>query len=174
MDYTFTNFVVGLSNQFAHAAALAVANMPAEAYNPLILYGNTGLGKTHLLHAIAHRICQQHLTWRVVYMPAESFRRELLQALHHAHMDAFQEYYRQADVLLIDEQAGGRKPFAEDCGWPAPFPFLMKANKPGLSTSMTLWRSFKRPASAFRRWCSRISRQSGLADLLGSRLKTAQ
>ena len=52
MDYTFTNFVVGSSNQFAHAAALAVANLPAEAYNPLILYGGTGLGKTHLLHAV--------------------------------------------------------------------------------------------------------------------------
>src|SRR5499427_821046 len=103
MDYMFTNFVVGLSNQFAHAAALAVANMPAEAYNSLILYGNTGLGKTHLLHAIAHRICQQHPTWRVIYLPAESFRRELLQALHHAHMDAFQERYRQADVLLVDD-----------------------------------------------------------------------
>src|SRR5712691_5452310 len=81
MDYTFTNFVVGSSNQFAHAAALAVANLPAEAYNPLILYGSTGLGKTHLLHAVAHRIRQQHPTWRVVYLPAESFMRELLQDL---------------------------------------------------------------------------------------------
>jgi len=103
MDYTFTNFVVGSSNQFAHAAALAVANLPAEAYNPLLLYGGTGLGKTHLLHAIAHRIRQHHPTWRVVYLPAESFMRELLQALHHEHMDAFQERYRQADVLLVDD-----------------------------------------------------------------------
>jgi chromosomal replication initiator protein len=103
MDYTFTNFVVGSSNQFAHAAALAVANQPAEAYNPLILYGGTGLGKTHLLHAVAHRIRQHHPTWRVVYLPAESFMRELLQALHHERMDAFQEHYRQADVLLVDD-----------------------------------------------------------------------
>jgi chromosomal replication initiator protein len=103
MDYTFTNFVVGSSNQFAHAAALAVANLPAEAYNPLILYGGTGLGKTHLLHAVAHRIRQHHPTWRVVYLPAESFMRELLQALHHERMEAFQEHYRQADVLLIDD-----------------------------------------------------------------------
>src|SRR5207247_4361679 len=103
MDYTFTNFVVGSSNQFAHAAALAVANLPAAAYNPLLLYGGTGLGKTHLLHAIAHRIRQHHPTWRVVYLPAESFMRELLQALHHEHMDAFQERYRQADVLLVDD-----------------------------------------------------------------------
>ena len=103
MDYTFTNFVVGSSNQFAHAAALAVANLPAEAYNPLLLYGGTGLGKTHLLHAVAHRIRQHHPTWRVVYLQAESFMRELLQALHHERMDAFQERYRQADVLLVDD-----------------------------------------------------------------------
>ena len=69
MDYTFTNFVVGSSNQFAHAAALAVANLPAEAYNPLVLYGSAGLGKTHLLHAVAHRIRQHHPTWHVVYLP---------------------------------------------------------------------------------------------------------
>ena len=103
MDYTFTNFVVGSSNQFAHAAALAVANLPAAAYNPLIIYGGTGLGKTHLLHAIAHHIGQRHLTWRVVYLPAEHFMRDLLQALHHERMSAFQERYRQADVLLVDD-----------------------------------------------------------------------
>ncbi len=103
MDYTFTNFVVGSSNQFAHAAALAVANLPAEAYNPLIIYGGTGLGKTHLLHAIAHHIGQRHPTWRVVYLPAEHFMRDLLQALHHERMSAFQERYRQADVLLVDD-----------------------------------------------------------------------
>ena len=94
MDYTFTNFVVGSSNQFAHAAALAVTNLPTEAYNPLLLYGSTGLGKTHLLHAVAHRIRQHHPTRRVVYLPAESFMRELWQALHHERMDAFQERYR--------------------------------------------------------------------------------
>jgi chromosomal replication initiator protein len=103
MDYTFTNFVVGSSNQFAHAAALAVANLPAEAYNPLILYGSTGLGKTHLLYAVAHRIRQHHPTWQVVYLSAASFMRELLQALRHERMEAFQERYRQADVLLVDD-----------------------------------------------------------------------
>src|SRR6266581_1478990 len=103
MDYTFTNFVVGSSNQFAHAAALAVANLPAEAYNPLLLYGGTGLGKTHLLHAIAHHIGQRHPTWRVVYLQAEHFMRDLLQALHHERTSAFQERYRQADVLLVDD-----------------------------------------------------------------------
>jgi len=103
MNYTFTNFVVGSSNQFAHAAALAVANLPAEAYNPLIIYGGTGLGKTHLLQAIGHRIRQQHPEWRVVYLPAEDFMRELLRALHHERMEAFQAYYRQVDVLLVDD-----------------------------------------------------------------------
>ena len=100
MDYTFTNFVVGSSNQFAHAAALAVANLPAEAYNPLLLYGGTGLGKTHLLHAVAHRIRQHHPTWRVVYLPAESFMRELLQALHH-------EISRQATLRQTKVQRPG-------------------------------------------------------------------
>jgi chromosomal replication initiator protein len=103
MDYTFTNFVVGSSNQFAHAAALAVANLPAEAYNPLILYGSTGLGKTHLLHAVAHRIRQHYPTWHIVYLQTASFMRELLQALRYEHMEAFQERYRQADVFLIDD-----------------------------------------------------------------------
>ena len=103
MNYTFTNFVVGSSNQFAHAAALAVANLPAEAYNPFIIYGGTGLGKTHLLQAIGHRIRQQHPEWRVVYLPAEDFMRELLRALHHERMEAFQASYRQVDVLLVDD-----------------------------------------------------------------------
>lgn len=103
MDYTFTNFVVGSSNQFAHAAALAVANLPAEAYNPLVIYGGTGLGKTHLLHAIGQHIGAHHPTWHVVYLPAEHFMRELLRALHQEGMEAFQERYRQADVLLVDD-----------------------------------------------------------------------
>lgn len=103
MDYTFTNFVVGSSNQFAHAAALAVANQPAEAYNPLVLYGGTGLGKTHLLQAIGHHIGQRHPAWHVVYLPAEHFMRDLLRALHQERMPAFQERYRQADVWLVDD-----------------------------------------------------------------------
>jgi len=103
MDYTFTNFVVGSSNQFAHAAALAVANLPAEAYNPLVIYGGAGLGKTHLLHAIGQHIRQHHPTWHVVYLPAAHFMRELLHALHHKRIETFQEHYRQADVLLVDD-----------------------------------------------------------------------
>jgi chromosomal replication initiator protein len=103
MDYTFTNFVVGSSNQFAHAAALAVAKLPAAAYNPLVIYGGAGLGKTHLLHAIGHYIRQQHPTWHVMYLPAEHFMRDLLHALHQERMETFQERYRQTDVLLVDD-----------------------------------------------------------------------
>ncbi len=103
MDYTFTNFAVGSSNQFAHAAALAVAQTPTASYNPLLLYGGPGVGKTHLLHAIAQYIMQHHTTWRVVYLEAEHFMRDLLQALQHARMPAFQQHYRQADVLLVDD-----------------------------------------------------------------------
>ncbi|MBM3225860.1 MAG: chromosomal replication initiator protein DnaA [Candidatus Tectomicrobia bacterium] len=103
MDYTFSNFVVGSSNQFAHAAALAVANLPASAYNPLLLYGGTGVGKTHLLHAIVQHLQQRHPTWQVRYIPAEHFMRELVQALHQERMQAFQERYREAHVLLVDD-----------------------------------------------------------------------
>lgn len=103
MDYTFSNFVVGSSNQFAHAAALAVAKTPAQAYNPLVLYGKTGLGKTHLLQAITQSIQQRYPTWRTVYLPAEHFMRELIRALHHGRTEAFREHYRQIDVLLVDD-----------------------------------------------------------------------
>jgi chromosomal replication initiator protein len=103
MDYTFTNFAVGPSNQFAHAAAVAVARAPAASYNPLFLYGSTGVGKTHLLHAIMQYITQHHPTWHVVSLPAEHFMRELLHALHHEQMPAFQQHYRRADALLLDD-----------------------------------------------------------------------
>jgi chromosomal replication initiator protein len=103
MDYTFANFVVGSSNQFAHAAAMAVANLPAAAYNPLVIYGGVGLGKTHLLQAIGHHIGQRDAARRVVYLPAERFMHELLSALHHERMEAFRSRYRQADVLLVDD-----------------------------------------------------------------------
>ncbi|MGE3538173.1 MAG: chromosomal replication initiator protein DnaA [Candidatus Tectimicrobiota bacterium] len=103
MDYTFSNFVVGSSNRFAHAAALAVANAPAEAYNPLLIYGKTGLGKTHLLQAMTQYIQQRHPAWRTVYVSAEHFMRELLRALQQGRTGAFQEHYRRADVLLVDD-----------------------------------------------------------------------
>ncbi len=103
MNYTFTNFVVGSSNQFAHAAALAVANAPAEAYNPLVIYGKTGLGKTHLLQAITQRIQQRHPAWQTVYLQAEHFMHELVRALHHGRVETFQDHYRHVDVLLVDD-----------------------------------------------------------------------
>ena len=103
MDYTFTNFVVGSSNQFAHAAALAVAQAPATAYNPLLIHGKTGVGKTHLLQAITQYIQQQHPAWRTVYLSAEHFMREWLRALHHGRSETFQAHYRHVDVLLVDD-----------------------------------------------------------------------
>lgn len=102
MDYTFTNFVVGTSNHFAHTAALAVAHAPAVSYNPLLLHGGPGLGKTHLLHAIAHHLHQCHPTWRVVCLSADHFMRDLQQALQHERLQAFHTRYRQADALLLD------------------------------------------------------------------------
>lgn len=101
MNCTFANFVVGSSNQFAHAAALAVANRPAQAYNPLFLYGGVGLGKTHLLEAIGHRLRQEGV--RVVYLSAERFMNELINSLQRGHMALFRERYRQGDALLIDD-----------------------------------------------------------------------
>ena len=105
MDYTFTNFVVGSSNQFAHTLRRWPWPIcPLKRIIPLFCMAAPGSGYTpHLLHAVAHRIRQHHPTWHVVYLPAASFMRELLQALRHERMEAFQERYRQADVLLIDD-----------------------------------------------------------------------
>ncbi len=99
--YTFENFVVGESNRLAHAAALAVADRPGEAYNPLFLYGDVGLGKTHLLQAVGHRCCQRGL--HVVYVTSEAFTNDLIAAIRTQTTEAFRERYRQADVLLIDD-----------------------------------------------------------------------
>jgi chromosomal replication initiator protein len=103
MDYTFTNFVVGSSNQFAHAAALAVTKLPARAYNPLFIYGGPGLGKTHLLRAIGQHLEQSGAAQRVVYLPTERFSQELAVSLQHSAMEAFRSRYRQADALLVDD-----------------------------------------------------------------------
>lgn len=103
MSYTFANFVVGSSNQFAHAAALAVANLPGRAYNPLFLYGGVGLGKTHLLQAIGSHITQGGPSRRVTYLPAEGFVHELVSALQHDRMESFRSQYRQADALIVDD-----------------------------------------------------------------------
>jgi chromosomal replication initiator protein len=104
--YTFDNFVVGASNQFAHAACLAVANMPAKNYNPLFIYGGVGLGKTHLLHAIGNHIVQHRIfsdVKKVFYLSAEEFTNELINSLRFEKMDEFRNKFRKMDILLIDD-----------------------------------------------------------------------
>ncbi len=101
--YTFEEFVVGNSNRFAHAAAQAVAGAPAHAYNPLFLYGGVGLGKTHLMHAIGHRVIQDNLASNVVYLTCEKFTNEFIIALQNNRTPEFRNRYRQVDVLLIDD-----------------------------------------------------------------------
>jgi len=100
---TFENFVVGSNNQMAHAASLAVAQAPAQAYNPLFLYGETGLGKTHLMHAIGHAIIRQNPDARVAYLSTEKFTNEFIQALQENSLTKFRQRYRHADVLLLDD-----------------------------------------------------------------------
>ncbi len=101
--YRFDTFVVGNSNQFAHAAARAVAESPSHSYNPLFLYGGVGLGKTHLLHAIAHQVAEEHPQYRIVYLTAEQFVNELINSIRFDRMPDFRERYRTIDVLLIDD-----------------------------------------------------------------------
>ncbi len=100
---TFENFVVGSNNQMAHAAALAVAQAPAQAYNPLFLYGDTGLGKTHLMHAIGHAILKANPSARIAYLSTEKFTNEFIQALQENALTKFRQKYRHVDVLLIDD-----------------------------------------------------------------------
>ncbi len=101
--YEFESFVVGSSNQFAHAAARAVAENPARSYNPLFLYGGVGLGKTHLLHAVGHTIQRQHPEQRVMYLPAEQFVNELISSLRFNRMPDFRERYRNIDIFMVDD-----------------------------------------------------------------------
>lgn len=101
--YNFSNFVVGSSNQFAHAAALAVSTHPALAYNPLFIYGSVGLGKTHLLHAIGNKICENNPDSRVRYISAESFTVDLIESIKKDKMPFFRKRYRPLDVLLVDD-----------------------------------------------------------------------
>jgi chromosomal replication initiator protein len=100
---TFETFVVGSNNQMAHAAAMAVAQAPAQAYNPLFLYGETGLGKTHLMHAIGHAIIRHNPDARVAYLSTEKFTNEFIQALQENSLTKFRQRYRHADVLLLDD-----------------------------------------------------------------------
>src|SRR5206468_3343593 len=101
--YTFETFVVGSSNQFAQAACLAVAEHPSGAYNPLFIYGGVGLGKTHLLHAIGHRLTQSHPQIRVQYLSSEKFTNELIGAIRYDKTPEFRQRYRTMDLLLIDD-----------------------------------------------------------------------
>ena len=104
-DKTFDNFVVGKSNEFAHAAAMAVADAPGDSqYNPLFIYGDTGLGKTHLLHAVGNRIRQRNPEARVLYVTAEQFTNELIDSLRYRRMPEFRDRYRkQPTCLLMDD-----------------------------------------------------------------------
>ena len=107
--YTFDTFVVGSNNKFAHAASLAVAESPGEIYNPLFLYGGVGLGKTHLMHSVAHYILEHDPSKKVLYVTSETFTNELIDALkvgktgNELAMTTFREKYRNNDVLLIDD-----------------------------------------------------------------------
>lgn len=101
--FNFENFVVGNSNKYAHAAALAVAESPSEAYNPLFIYGGSGLGKTHLMHAIGIYLLENNPKLNVLYVSSEMFTNELIKALNTHKMNEFKSKYRKADVLLIDD-----------------------------------------------------------------------
>ena len=101
--YSFEEFVIGTSNRFAHAAAQAVAESPAKAYNPLFLYGGVGLGKTHLMHAIGHRVLAQNPKANIVYVSSEKFTNEFIIAIKNNQTVEFRNRYRHVDVLLIDD-----------------------------------------------------------------------
>jgi len=101
--YTFDTFVVGSCNQFAHAAARAVAETPAKAYNPLFLYGGVGLGKTHLMQAVGHMIKKHQSEMRLAYVSSEAFTNEVINSLRFDRMVSFREKYRHVDILLMDD-----------------------------------------------------------------------
>ncbi len=113
--YTFETFVVGSCNQFAHAAARAVASKPSRQYNPLFIHGGVGMGKTHLMHAIGRSLLENFATMRIVYTSSERFMNEMISSIKSSRMPAFHQHYRSADVLLIDDiQILGRKEATQD------------------------------------------------------------
>ena len=102
-EFTFDTFIVGSSNKFAHAASLAVATNPGKAYNPLFIYGNSGLGKTHLLHAIKNEISKATPEKNIVYVKGEDFTNELIEAIRLNTTNDFRQKYRKSDILLVDD-----------------------------------------------------------------------
>ena len=102
-EFTFENFIKGPSNQFAFAAAQAVAANPSGAYNPLFIYGPSGLGKTHLMHAIANQVHENHPEYKIIYVTSEEFGNDFLSCINDNNMARFHDKYRNADVLLIDD-----------------------------------------------------------------------
>jgi chromosomal replication initiator protein len=102
-DYTFSTFIVGASNKFAHAASLAVSTNPSSSYNPLFIYGGSGLGKTHLLCAICNEIEKSFPSYNILYVKGEDFTNELINAIKTDKTKSFHDKYRQADVLLVDD-----------------------------------------------------------------------
>ncbi len=102
-NYTFDNFIVGSSNKFAHAAALAVASNPAGAYNPLFVYGNSGLGKTHIISAISNEVKKNNPHFKITYIKGDDFTIELIDAIRRGTTVAFREKYRNTDLLLVDD-----------------------------------------------------------------------
>jgi len=101
--FTFDSFVVGSCNQFAHAAAQAVANNPSRNYNPLFIYGGVGMGKTHLMHAIGRSLSNKYMGMRIVYTSSERFMNEMITCIKNDRMQLFQRHYRSADALLVDD-----------------------------------------------------------------------
>ena len=102
-EFTFDTYIVGSSNKFAHAASLAVAANPAGAYNPLFIYGNSGLGKTHLLYAICNDLKRSHPEMTTLYIKGDDFTNELIDAIQHGTTSTFHQKYRKTDVLLVDD-----------------------------------------------------------------------
>jgi len=137
-QYTFESFVIGSSNRFAHAAALAVAEAPAKAYNPLFIYGGSGLGKTHLLHAIGTYSHKLYPTMKVRYVPSEGFLNDFINAVREGKggsIDLFKRSYRDVDILLIDDIQflQGKKETLEEFFWT--FNELQQAGKQVVITS---------------------------------------
>lgn len=103
LRFSFDTFVVGSCNQFAHAAAKAVSTVPARRYNPLFIYGGVGMGKTHLMHAIGHALVESFAGTRIVYTTGERFMNQLIRCIRTDQMSLFHQWYRQADILLVDD-----------------------------------------------------------------------